>query len=83
MEIIEIGAVWATVEVGGRRITGVAAGTAATDAVNLGQLQAAIAGVSGGDSTPQRIGNKPPFASILPNRPSGSEAEISRHIRYC
>lgn len=40
-----------TVEVGGRRITGVAAGTAATDAVNLGQLQAAIAGVSGGDST--------------------------------
>lgn len=40
-----------TVEVGGRRITGVAAGTAATDAVNLGQLQAAIAGLGGGDST--------------------------------
>ena len=37
-----------TVEVGGRRITGVAAGTAATDAVNKGQLDAAIAGVSGG-----------------------------------
>lgn len=40
-----------TVEVGGRRITGVAAGTAATDAVNLGQLQAAIAGLGGGDTT--------------------------------
>lgn len=31
-----------------RRITNVAAGTAVTDAVNVGQLNAAIAGVSGG-----------------------------------
>lgn len=37
-----------SVEVGGRQITGVAAGTQSTDAVNLAQLQAALAGVSGG-----------------------------------
>lgn len=37
-----------SVEVGGRQVTGVAAGTQSTDAVNLGQLQAAIAGVGGG-----------------------------------
>lgn len=41
-----------TVEVGSRRITGVANGTSTNDAVNLGQLQSAIAGVVGGaDST--------------------------------
>lgn len=38
-----------SVEVGGRQVTGVAAGTQSTDAVNLGQLQAAIAGVGGVD----------------------------------
>lgn len=39
-----------SVEVGGRQVTGVAAGTQSTDAVNLGQLQAAIAGVGGVDA---------------------------------
>ncbi|WP_412477866.1 YadA-like family protein [Azonexus sp. IMCC34839] len=39
-----------SVEVGGRQVTGVAAGTQATDAVNFGQLQAAIAGVGGVDA---------------------------------
>lgn len=37
-----------TVEVGARRITGLSAGTAASDAVNVGQLQAAIAGIPAG-----------------------------------
>lgn len=40
-----------SVEVGGRQVTGVAAGTQATDAVNFGQLQTAIAGVSGSIDT--------------------------------
>lgn len=39
-----------SVELGGRQVTGVAAGTQATDAVNFGQLQAAIAGVGGVDA---------------------------------
>lgn len=39
-----------SVEVGNRQITGVAAGTQTTDAVNMGQLQAAIAGVGGIDA---------------------------------
>jgi len=37
-----------TVAVGSRRLVGLADGTAANDAVNLGQLQAALAGYSGG-----------------------------------
>lgn len=37
-----------TVEIGTRRITGLSAGTAASDAVNVGQLQAAIAGIPAG-----------------------------------
>lgn len=41
-----------TVEIGTRRITGVSAGTAASDAVNVGQLQAAIAGIPAGPAGP-------------------------------
>jgi autotransporter adhesin len=60
-----------TVAVGNRTISGVADGTQATDAVNLQQLQAAIAGVAGGgDPTlPSRV-------TALESRMTAAEQKI-------
>lgn len=67
-----------TVAVGGRRIVGLADGTAATDAVNLGQLQAALAGYSGGGLDASAVINQ--ANSYTDQAINGLRQEYSRAI---
>jgi hypothetical protein len=61
-----------TVEVGGKQISGVANATQANDAVNLGQLTAALAGVGAGGGDPTIPGR----VSALESRVSGIQHDI-------